>query len=131
MVDGSDLPKQGWRSVGVAHPHCGKLGKVANGQAGVFLAYSGPLERAPVWPLERERTKPECQARGARPQPQDGWRAAVHHGRAQRWVSGGDTESIPVALGSQGPRSYLSSAQRVPTRRRRTPGGIHWAGHFC
>ena len=34
---------------------------------------------------------------------------------------------ITVAEGSQGPRSYLFSAQRVRPTSRRKPGEIHWA----
>jgi hypothetical protein len=40
-VDGSDLPKQGTHSAGVARQWCGALGKKANGQAGVFVGYAG------------------------------------------------------------------------------------------
>ena len=47
VVDGSDLPKQGVKSVGVARQYCGRLGKVAT-EAGMFLAYVSPLGRALV-----------------------------------------------------------------------------------
>ncbi len=40
IVDGSDFPKKGAHSVGVKRQDCGQLGKIANGQAGVFLAYA-------------------------------------------------------------------------------------------
>ena len=39
-VDGSDFPKKGANSVGVARQHCGILGKTDNCQAGVFVGYS-------------------------------------------------------------------------------------------
>ena len=48
VLDGSDFPKQGRKSVGVAHQYCGRLGKVASCQAGMFLAYVSPLGRALV-----------------------------------------------------------------------------------
>ena len=47
-MDGSDFPKQGRKSAGVACQYCGGLGKVADCQAGMFLAYVSPLGRALV-----------------------------------------------------------------------------------
>ena len=40
IVDGSDVPKQGTHSAGVARQWCGALGKKANCQAGVFVGYA-------------------------------------------------------------------------------------------
>ena len=48
VLDGSDFPKQGRKSAGVARQYCGRLGKVANCQAGMFLAYVSPLGRVLV-----------------------------------------------------------------------------------
>ena len=48
VLDGSDFPKQGRKSVGVARQYCGRLGKVASCQAGMFLAYVSPLGRTLV-----------------------------------------------------------------------------------
>jgi len=42
VLDGSDFPKQGDASCGVARQWCGRLGKVDNCQAGVFVAYAAP-----------------------------------------------------------------------------------------
>ena len=48
IVDGSDFPKKGAKSAGVARQYCGHLGKVANCQAGVFLGYASAGGRSLV-----------------------------------------------------------------------------------
>jgi SRSO17 transposase len=40
-IDGSDFAKKGTHSAGVARQYCGRLGKVENCQAGVFIGYAG------------------------------------------------------------------------------------------
>nr|WP_188633301.1 IS701 family transposase [Lentibacillus kapialis] len=39
-VDGSDFPKKGKHSAGVARQYCGRLGKVENCQSGLFVSYA-------------------------------------------------------------------------------------------
>ena len=214
VLDGSDFPKQGRKSVGVARQYCGRLGKVASCQAGMFLAYVSPLGRALVdkrlylpesWTSDKDR----CEAAGV-PEERQGYRSKTElalemlgrvlergHLRAG-WVAGDDafgmspsfreglaaqgmcyvldvpggttvwplepawtsadyqgfgrprkpklvdgqrrtmeqrSEELPgdawreitVAEGSQGPGSYMFSAQRVRVTRRRKPGEMVWA----
>ena len=214
VLDGSDFPKQGRKSVGVARQYCGRLGKVANCQAGMFLAYVSPLGRAlvdkrlylpeswtsdqdrceaagvpeegqgyrsktqlalemlqralerghlragwvagddafgmspsfrerlaalgmryvldvpggtTVWPLEPAWTNPEHQGveRPRKPRLVGGQRRTMEERSDE--LTEGDWREITVAEGSQGPRSYLFSAQRVRPTSRRKPGEIHWA----
>jgi SRSO17 transposase len=57
VVDGSAFPKKGTKSCGVARQWCGRLGKVDNCQAGVFLAYAAGGGYAP---LDRRLYLPEA-----------------------------------------------------------------------
>ena len=213
VFDGSDFPKQGWKSAGVARQYCGRLGKVANCQAGMFLAYVSPLGRAlvdkrlylpeswtsdpgrcaaagvqeergsyrsktelalemlerarelghlrakwvagddafgmspsfreglaaqgmwyvldvpggsTVWPLEPAWTSAEYQGFGRprKPKLRDGQRRTLEQRSDELpWDA---WREITVAEGSQGPRSYQFSAQRVRPTSKRKPGEIHW-----
>ena len=80
-----------------------------------------------VWPPEPERTSPPYQGRGAphKPRLRDGQRRTMEQ-RSDELPEEAWRE-ITVAQGSQGPRSYLFSAQRVRPTSRRKPGEIHWA----
>ena len=214
VLDGSDFPKQGRKSAGVARQCCGRLGKVANCQAGMFLAYVSPLGRALVdkrlylpeswtsepgrcaaagvpehrrnyrsktelalemlaralelghlraewvagddafgmspsfreglanlgmwyvldvpggttaWPMEPAWTSPEYQGSGRPRKPRlvDGQRRTMEQ-RSDELPDEAWRE-ITVAEGSQGPRTYRFSAQRMRPTIRRKPGEIHWA----
>ena len=214
VFDGSDFPKQGRKSAGVARQYCGRLGKVANCQAGMFLAYVSPLGRAlvdkglylpeswtsdpgrcagagvpedrrsyrsktglalemleralqlghlragwvagddafgmspsfrdalaalgmryvldvpgstTVWPLELAWTSPEYQGFGrpGKPKLRDGQRGTMEQ-RSDELPDEAWRE-ITVAQGSQGPRTYRFSAQRVRATKRRKPGEEIWA----
>ncbi len=70
IADGSDCPNKGQHSVGVKRQYCGEVGTIANGQAGVFLAYAGPhgatlLDRRLYLPQEW-LSDPACAERRAR-----------------------------------------------------------------
>ena len=80
-----------------------------------------------VWPLEPAWTSPEHQGitRPRKPRLVGGQRRTMEQRSyelpEEAW------QEITVAEGSQGPRSYLFSAQRVRPTSRRKPGYIHWA----
>ena len=79
VLDGSDFPKQGRKSAGVARQYCGRLGKVASCQARMFLAYVSPLGRALVdkrlyLPESWTSDKGRCAAAGM-PEERRGYRS--------------------------------------------------------
>ena len=80
-----------------------------------------------VWPAEPEWSSPAYQGQGRPRKPKlvDGQRRTM----AERADATPDDawREIKVAQGSQGPRTYRFSAQRVRPTIRRKPGEIHWA----
>ena len=210
VLDGSDFPKQGRKSAGVARQYCGRLGKVANCQAGISWPALGralvdkrlylpeswtsddarcqaagvPEERRnyrsktelalemvgraqerghlkagwvaaddafgmspsfreglaalgmwyvldvpsgfTVWPPEPAWTSAEYQGFGRprKPKLRDGQRRTMEQRSDE--LPGDAWREITVAEGSQGPRSYQFSAQRVRPTSKRKPGEIHW-----
>ena len=80
-----------------------------------------------VWPPEPPWTSPEYQGFGRprKPRLRDGQRRTMEQ-RSDELPEEAWRE-ITVAEGSQGPRSYRFSAQRVRPTSRRKPGEIHWA----
>ena len=79
-----------------------------------------------VWPPEPAWTSAEYQGFGRprKPRLRDGQRRTMEQ-RSDELPEEAWRE-ITVAEGSQGPRSYLFSAQRVRPTSRRKPGEIHW-----
>ena len=106
VLDGSDFPKQGMRSAGVARQYCGRLGKVANCQAGMFLTCVSPLGRVLTdnrlyLPESSTSYSGRCEAAGV-PEDRRGYRSrtelalemlgrALERGHLRSgWVAGGD-----------------------------------------
>ena len=84
-----------------------------------------------VWPPEPERTSPGYQGRGA---PR---KLRLVGGQRRTMTERSDElpeeawREITVAEGSQGPRSYRFSAQRVRVTKRPKPGEVVWAIWRC
>ena len=86
---------------------------------------------ATVWPLEPSWTNPEYQGFGRprKPKLRDGQRRTMEQ-RSDELPEEAWRE-ITVAEGSQGPRTYRFSAQRVRVTKRRKPGEVVWAIWRC
>jgi SRSO17 transposase len=99
ILDGCDFPKQGDDSVGVARQYCGPLGKIANCQASVVLAYASA---AGATLLDRRLFLPKE------------WFDAAHR---DRWVQCGIPKDTPFrskpTLGAEMVEALLISG-RVP-----------------
>lgn len=69
VIDETGFPKKGDHSAGVQPQYCGCLGRVANCQIGVFLAYASPtghafVDRALYLPRNWFDDRPRCRAAG-------------------------------------------------------------------
>ena len=84
-----------------------------------------------VWPLEPSWTNPEYQGFGRprKPKLRDGQSRTMEQ-RSDELPEEAWRE-ITVAEGSQGPRTYRFSAQRVRVTKRRKPGEVVWAIWRC
>ncbi len=125
VFDGSDFPKQGRKSAGVVRQYCGRLGKVANCQAGMFLAYVSPLGRSLVdkglylpesWTSDPGR----CAAAGV-PEVRGSYRSKTALGHLKAgWVAGDDafgmSPSFREALAALGIRYVLDVPGSTPVR---------------
>ncbi len=104
VFDPSGFPKKGAKSVGVARQWLGRLGKVDNGQVGVYMGYASRVEHTLVdtrlyLPQEWTRDKQRCKAAGV---PKDEMRFRTRHQLAlemldehgevlpHAWVAGDD-----------------------------------------
>ena len=79
------------------------------------------------WPVDPEWTRPAYQGFGRprKPRLRSGQRRTLAERGAE--LPEDAWREITVAQGSQGPRTYMFSAQRVRPTSRRRPGEIHWA----
>ncbi len=79
-----------------------------------------------VWPVEPEWTTPVYRGRGGPPKPRlvGGQRRTM--GERSNALPEDAWREITVAQGSQGPRTYQFSAQRLRPTSKRKPGEIHW-----
>jgi SRSO17 transposase len=121
VLDDSGFPKQGKKSVGVARQYCGALGKVANCQTGVFLAYVSERGHALVDKrlyLPRVWTEDAARCRAAGVPKEVGYQSKaelglsmLHQARAAghlagRWVTGdesyGEVPTLRDALHAEG-----------------------------
>jgi len=148
VLDETGFPKQGTKSVGGARQYCGALGKIANCQVGVFVAYTSLLGTALVdhrlylperWTSDRDRraaagvpadvgfqTKAELGLAMLR-------QARAHGHLAGRWVTAdeayGQVPSFRDALDAEGWRYVLEVPVSTPVFTAATAAAVPaWAG---
>ena len=129
VFDPSGYPKKGTKSVGVARQWLGRLGKVDNGQVGVYMAYASRVEHTLVdtrlyLPQEWTNDKQRCRQAGV---PQDEMRFRTRHQLAlemlddhaetlpHAWVAGGRFPSVKSATGWTNFRLTRGPASRCVT----------------
>lgn len=129
VVDETGFPQQGAHSAGVARQHSGTLGKIANGQVGVFLGYASPrgpvgLDRGLFVPAEWCADRERCRQAGIpadvahRPKPQlalEMLERAPGAGVPAAWVTGdevyGSEGKLRRALEARG-QAYVLTVRR-------------------
>ena len=148
VLDETGFPKQGTKSVGVARQYCGALGKIANCQVGVFVAYTSLRGTALVdhrlylperWTSDRDRRTaagvPE--AVGFQTKADLGLamlRQTRAHGHlAGRWVTAdeayGQVPGFRDALDAEGWRYVLEVPVATPVFTEATAAAVPaWAG---
>jgi len=104
ILDPSGFPKSGTESCGVARQWCGRLGKVENCQAGIYMAYASRKEQALVnmrlyLPEEWTKGRSRCKAAGV----PKGTKFRTRHELALEmldepgaWLAGGGAERRPT-----------------------------------
>ncbi len=142
MLDGSDVAKQGRKSVGMARQYCGALGKVANCQAGVFLGYSSPYGRALVdkrlyLPEEWSRDAARC-AEASVPAEEQRYRsktelawemlrqAKARGGLSADWVTGDDAFGVSPKLRRDLEQAGFRYVLEVPDHLPVWPETVEW-----
>ena len=111
VFDPSAFAKKGAESVGVARQWCGRLGKVENCQAGVYMAYASRREHAIVntrlyLPEEWTKDRARCKAAGApkgtkfRTRHELALEMLDEHGSLlpHSWVAGDDETGRPMSF---------------------------------
>ena len=101
LIDGSDVPKQGKHSVGVARQWCGHTGKKDNCQAGVYLGYASAQGSTL---LDRRLYLPAC------------WFTDEY---AERWRAGGIPRGTPFQTKHELAGDLVARAMAAGTLRAR------------
>ncbi|MCI0456410.1 MAG: transposase, partial [Gemmataceae bacterium] len=137
VFDPSAFPKHGVKSVGVARQWCGRLGKVDNGQVGVYLGYGARAGHALVdcrlslpraWTQDRKRMTEAGVPKGVRfaTRHELAWPMLDEHGTLlpHGWVAGdemGRSAPFRQQLRQRGERYLLAVPSNTLVRDLRAP----------